>query len=878
MAPRPHAGVIERRGLLTRLDAGLAKRLTLVCGPTGFGKTTLVSTWIARGHFPSAWVTLDENDNDPIRFWTYLVSAVRTIDPNIGKATLSALMSPQPKPFESLLTPFLNDLARLQENSALVLEDYHAITSGEIHEGLSFLIQHLPDSLHMILITRMSPDLPVAILRARGELVEIDAAGLRLNVDETAAFLQESLHVDLLPEAVRQIYQRTEGWAAGLRLAALSLQNKGAGSNIGNLVQTFSGNDRYIADYLIREVFDTQPPEIQSFLLNTCFFSRLTGSLCDAMTGGHDGKLLLERLARDDLFIVELEHGRNQTWYRYSALFAESLQFLARQRLTEADIGTLFERASDWYESNGLFEEAIETALSARLFTRALALIEKYIERHDLGEMRTLARWLDNIPSEIILQRPILCFTYAQIILYTGDRFAPATAARLEPLLHAAEAAWRAEGNDQRLGQLLSFRGTVTMWQGDFQKAFQYARESLEIIPEQDVLYRGSSLLIAGREALNAGRVMAAQDMILEARAQTGAAQNIHGVLASIQVLSELAYWQGELEQAEQLNKQVLEGAIGGEEMVDDRGMASLGLANVAYEQNDLERAGQLALEALDLGNRRGNEMLQLEATLRLAGIRAAHHDLRGAIELLATLAGKITNPMFLRQLQTERTRLLILAGDLLSLTGWTRMITNEGPNISSLQKERDAFTLARLQMAEGEPAEALKTLHGYSQDAAQNGRLRSQAEALILEALAWHLQSDASNATRLLRKALTLGHAKGFCRLFLDEGAHLEVLLQAVASTISDRSLRLYASALLHSLSPDRAGGQGVPGAVEPLSPQELRVLRLLAAGLSNAEIARELVVSTNTIKTQVKSIFRKLNITSRAEARDMARELKLI
>ncbi len=411
MAPRPHAGVIERRGLLMRLDEGLAKRLTLVCGPTGFGKTTLVSTWIAKGRFPSAWVTLDENDNDPTRFWTYLVSAIRTLDSSLGKATLSALMSSQLQPLESLLTPFLNDLAQLNETSVLVLEDYQAITSREIHESFSFLIQHLPDSLHLILITRIDPDLPLGILRARDELVEIDAASLRLNLEETGAFLQQTLHMDLPPELVTRMFQRTEGWAAGLRLVTLSLQNKAAGSEIEKLAQTFSGNDRYVADYLIREVFDAQPADIQSFLLNTCFFSRLTGSLCDTINGGQDGTLLLKRLERDNLFLVELEESRNQTWYRYSALFAESLQFAAKQRLAEADIGNLLERASSWYESNGLYEEAIETVLTARLFQRALELIENYIEIHDIGELLTLARWLEKIPAELMLQRPIICFT-----------------------------------------------------------------------------------------------------------------------------------------------------------------------------------------------------------------------------------------------------------------------------------------------------------------------------------------------------------------------------------------------------------------------------------------------------------------------------------
>jgi LuxR family maltose regulon positive regulatory protein len=518
LVPRLHATIIQRGDLLTRLDAGLTKKLTLVTAPTGFGKTTLVSTWIASRDFPSAWVTLDENDNDPARFWTYICSALRTFDSSLGKTTLSALATPQTTSFQNMLSPLINDLLRLKETHILVLDEYHTINSAQINKALSFLIQHLPETLHLVLISRSEPSLPLGILRARDQLMDITAADLRFDKSETQIFLHEALSTDIPPEIISRLHERTEGWVAGLRLAALSLQSRNA-EEIEKLIETFSGSHRYISDYLIKEVFENQSQSVQDFLLKTCFLNRLTASLCDALTDTKNSTSILEQLERDNLFIVELEQAGSQTWYRYNPLFAESVQHLAKQQFDEADIKSLFKEASGWYEYHGLFDEAIETALSAKLFDRAMALIERFIEIHNLSESHTIGRWLENIPQQEILGHPAICFTYGQIILYSTDRFAPATASRIEPYLRTAESTWRAGENHSRLGQLLSFRGIVVWWQGDFQKAFEYARQSLDELPEYDVLWRGNSLLILSYEALNEGRILSAQDLILEARA-----------------------------------------------------------------------------------------------------------------------------------------------------------------------------------------------------------------------------------------------------------------------------------------------------------------------------------------------------------------------
>ena len=879
MPPRLPSMTIPRDQLLVQLDLGLSKKVTLVTAPTGYGKTTLVRMWTTSRDFQSAWLTLDQNDNDPNRFWTYVCSALRTFDPTIGKTTLSMLMASQPVSFESLLTPVINDLARLNEPAVLVLEDYHAITSTEINEAVSFFIRHLPGPFHLVLTTRSDPTLSLAIVRVRDELSEINAAHLRFDEGETKAFLHTVTSADLSSSIVNKLVQKTEGWAAGLRLLALSLQNKNR-AEIEQSIESFSGRDRYVADYLIQEVFERQPEDIQSFLMETCFFRTLTRSFCDAITQKNDSAILLERLERDNLFIVELERGGDQTWFRYNLMFAESIRYLSKQQLGDSFIEALFERACNWYADHGMYDEAIQTALDANLFAHALPLIEKFIEIHDITELSTLGRWLEKIPQREILVHPAVCFSYAQVILYSTDRFAPTTATRIEPLLVAAEAACQNEKDHHRLGQLLSFRSIVVWWQGNFAKAFKYARQSLGELPESDVLWRGNSLLIVSYEALTEGRILEAQDQILEARALLGAARNIHGILAALQILSQIFYWQGELEQAEQLNKQIVVEAVVEESMLDDQGFAALSLAEIAYERNELVEAEKLARQAWDLSKQRGNEMLLVQAVIRLAYIQAARNDFRQAKDLMKQLVSGIQHPALLREIQEAHARLSILSGDLFALKAWQTLLSSDEELVLHVQKEREAFTLARLRIAEGNALEALEILKHRASDAAKAGRVRSQVTALCLEALAYYAHADSAQAAKSLMEVLTLGSAKGLCRLVLDEGPRMMALLQAISPALPDRSLSLFATALLQSFSLEMTPHSTASSPIvqiEPLSHQEVRVLRLLVAGLSNTDIAQELVVSTNTIKTHIKSIYRKLNVRSRDEARDVAREARL-
>lgn len=886
MPPRLHSSSIQREDLLARLDDGLDRKLSLVVAPTGYGKTTLVSMWIASRDFSSAWVGLDENDNDPSRFWTYVISAIRTFDSSVGKSTLAALTTAQPPVGEVFLTPLINELMLFDKQCVLVLEDYHSITSKEINDGIAYLIQHLPESFHLVLITRTNPELPLSLLRVRDELVEIDADDLRFKGQDAEEFLRSVVKADLPSSAIAELTQKTEGWVAGLRLAAASMQNKTV-EEAEEFIQTFSGSHRYISDYLIDEVYRSQPEQEKDFLLKTCFLKRLNASLCDAVVETTESATMLDRLERDNTFVTQLEQGGVQKWYRYNPLFAEAMQQLARQTFDEATINSLHEKAGNWYEYHGMLEDAIETSLSINRYEHVMTLIEKYMEIHDLRELYTLNRWLSDIPQQDIFEHPLICFTYAQIILYSGDRFAPATANQIEPFLSAAESIWQENEDHGHLGQLLSFRGNVSWWLGDLQKAFEYARGSLAELPESDVFWRGNSLLILGFEALNEGRILDAQDLVLEARALLGAAQNIYGVLAAMQLMSEVFYQQGEFEQAEELNQQILNDAVGDESMLDDQGIASLSLARIAYERDDLEQAQELATRALDLGKRRANETLQAQATIQLAHVLSAKGEYADARNLVKSLEAEIQNTNLLRELQSAQALFAIRANEAASLDWWVKIMSAESQNGLLMQREQEAFTMARLQIMKREFNEALDTLKDWQIDSAQNGRVRSQVESLLLGALAYHADSNLSQAKKPLIEALTIGQAKGFRRTFLDEGARMAALLHSTLSSLPNRTLSLFATTLLHSFEALPLKGATSSGLalsivervqIEALSQQEIRVLRLLVAGLSNADIARELVVSTNTIKTHVKSIYRKLNVKSRSEAREVARELKLV
>ena len=419
--PTPRAGLVPRPRLLERLDAGGAAKLMLVSAPAGFGKTTLLADWLAArssaapGDRTVAWLSLDRGDNDPVSFWTYVIAALRTVVPEVGANELALLASPQPPPIQQVLTTLLNDLGATGSDIVLVLDDYHLIDAREIHEAMAFLLDHAPPRLHLVIASRADPSMPLARLRARGELVEVRAAELRFTSDEAAAYFNEVMGLQLTTQDVVALEGRTEGWIAALQLAALSMQGR---DDVAGFIAGFAGDDRYIVDYLVEEVLQRQPGPVREFLLQTSLLARLSGSLCDAVTGGGGGRAMLEALDRGNLFVVPLDDRRE--WYRYHHLFADVLQ----SRLAEESpdlVETLHRRASDWYAGNGEPAEAIEHAFAGGHFDRAADLVELAYPALARDRQESILRhWLELLPEEVLAVRPVLSNGLAGALLSTG--------------------------------------------------------------------------------------------------------------------------------------------------------------------------------------------------------------------------------------------------------------------------------------------------------------------------------------------------------------------------------------------------------------------------------------------------------------------------
>ena len=893
--PRPHPSLVSRGPLLARLDEGLEHKLTLLSAPAGFGKTTLVSEWIAarserKDQPPVAWVSLDAGDNDPVRFWRYVITACQVLEAAVGESALALLRTARRLPFETMLTTLINDLAQLAHRGVLVLEDYHVITSPQIHEAMTYLVDHLPAMLHLLILTRSDPPLSLARLRAHNDLYELHAADLRFSLEETRTFLGQALPFPLSTEAITRLEARTEGWVAGLRLLALALQGRKEPRDLEHVLGNFTGSHRHILEYLVADVLSSQPESLQEFLLKTVFLNRLTGSLCDAVTGRNDSERMLEQLEHANLFLIPLDDSGQ--WYRYHALFAEAMQQEARRRLGEDYLRSLYDKASHWYEEHGLLAEAVEVALSARDFARAAALIERIVGPHSISnELQTLLRWIEQLPEEVLQTHPALCLAYAAALLFSLDRSSPATLARIQTPLEMAERYWQAEENRPKLGEVLALRSQIAWWQGDLPQAFATARQSLELPLEQGTLWSGTGLLAVGMEEALAGKPDAARQSALEARALFEAVGNPYGARAATYLLGEVSSRQGDLHGAARFYRQ--EFAEAAEDPLD-MATALIGLAALSYEWNELQRAEQEVSQALDLskhhvdevGKYHAEQVVQVPGSLVLARVLYARGEVLQAMGLVHELVVLTQERRWLylhREVLAEQARLQLSVTDLAAVQRWLTTITQLGDDFRLVQHEREALIVARLLIARGEAEESLRLLEHWQADAHAQGRTRSVLEIKVLTALAHFSHKHLPQARQTLREALALAQAEGYRRLFLDEGEAMATLLRTVLLDLREEPLVTYAQNLLRAFPQIRAGQVASPPAasellIEPLSGQEQRVLRLLAAGRSNPEIAQELIVSVNTVKTQVQSIYRKLNVKSRMEAGEAARRLKLL
>jgi LuxR family maltose regulon positive regulatory protein len=884
-APPPH--VVPRPRLLQRIDAGLAPhvRLTLLSAPAGFGKTTLLGEWIAHTaeREPDtrfAWLSLDEADEDPARFLSYVVAALQRVHADVGVDALHLLHGGQAPSYEPALTALVNDLSETLGETFVILDDYHAIDSKPVNGILAFLVDRAPPQLRLVIATRFDPPLPLARLRSRGGLTEIRASDLRFTSEEAANFLNEVMGLRLSAKDVSALEQRTEGWIAGLQLAAVSMRGR---ADVAGFIESFTGSHRFVLDYLAEEVLQRQPDDIRRFLLRTSVLERMTGPLCDTVTGREDGGDVLELLERANLFVVPLDDRR--LWYRYHHLFAEVLR--SRLHVEHPDLASELHRAAaEWFERNGLPEEAVRHALSGGDVDRAATLVELQLPaiRRDRRDA-TLLGWLDRIPDDVVRRRPVLSTFYAWGMLVAGNVQA------VEPWLRDAEqalsdtdsASVRGEELDRLPTTIAIYRAALAQGQGDLEACREHARHALTLAAPDDHLARSGAAGYLGLAAYAEGDIETAVRTFPETISALHAAGHTADELSSTVVLADMWIAQGRLVEARTLYEKALRTVTSQGAPVVTGATADLHVAfgELMRELGDLPAARHHLQIGDDLGEHASLTENRYRWFVAMALVKRAEGDLDGAIALLDE-AERLYRRGFLpevRPVAAVKARVWIAQGGLTSAQGWAREQGLSSTDELRYLREFEHLTLVRLLVARGRLHgdsevihEALGFLHRLLKVAEADGRHGSVNEILVLQALAREAYGDRDRAVAILRRVLLATEAEGHVRLFLDEGAPMEALLRAA-------DVSRVAPSRVTSLLPAAAdAAPEAPALLEPLSDRELEVLRLLATELSGPEIARQVFVSVNTLRTHTKHIFAKLDVNTRRAAVRRAADLGLL
>ncbi len=894
---RPH--LIPRVALIERLNLHCTLPLVLLSAGAGFGKTTLLSAWANQSPHPVAWLSLDRLDNDPLHFWSAVLAALRTRLPDCGKAALAQLQAPQPPQLISLLTSLLNDLAACGQEIVLILDDYHLIEDPNIHSSLLFLLEHAPSCLHLLLSSRIDPPLALSRLRARGQMAELRDPDLRVSEQEAASFLQHVMGVHLSTEDEQRLAQRTSGWLVGLQLAALSLAQQ---ENPSAWVSAFSGHQRLIQDYMQDEILARQTPALRRFLLRVCILPRMNASLCQAVTGKAGSQQILETLERSNLFVVALDEQRQ--WYRLHDLFREAL--LARLQVISPELlPMLYERASDWYEHHGLLADAIETALSARAFERAASLIERSIDPESLrNAYHTLCRWLGQMPKEILQAQPELSFQYGQALMFTSPRRSSAAWARIEQLLQWAELGFEARGQQEQLGDAVELHAALAFFQGDLASAFALTRQASPLLSQHSMLY-AASLCLTEVEHVLTGDLETAWPRLLESQRIALSRADLPVTVATSLLLAEGCRVRGDLSQASHASRQALAQAESDPEISQQQLMTGTGdrepffvswayhnLAQLAYECNDLTTAEQYLAQALSFGQD-PEEEIHLLTTGGLIRTRLLHRcgKTREAQNLLETWERKARYPWDLRLIRAGRARIDLESGNLPAVERWFQAkdhffgfpIRERDRNLPYVIQEEEALLMVRLLLAQEKAEEALQELASWKEKAQAQGRMHVVLEMLILEALAHFAARSLPQARSTLIQALRLALPENSQRLFLDEGQPMQALLKNTLKEIQEPELAAYGRRLLQAF--EREQMPGTPSSastssalLDPLTPQEHRILQLLAEGASNQQIATHLVISLVTVKKHVSNLLSKLGATNRTQALVRAREYGLL
>ncbi len=872
--PPPRPGLVSRPHLVAHLNEGLAsgRKLTLISASAGFGKTTMLSEWISLSnilHPRVAWLSLDEADSDPLRFLGYLIAALQTVQPELGQPVLAALQTPQPPPVAGLLTGLLNEIANLPKKLILILDDYHVINTRGVDDLLDFLLDHLPPQMHLVIASREDPDLPLARLRARGQLTELRTADLRFIPAEAAEFLNRVVGLNLSEAEVAALEVRTEGWIAGLQLAALSLQGQ---ADPASFIQSFTGSHRFVLDYLMEEVLHRQPPHLQNFLLRTSSLDRMCGPLCDAVLGNpfQPSIFTLESLERANLFLVPLDDERR--WYRYHHLFGELLRKRLGQSLTPGEMDELHIRTSAWYEQNDLPFDAFRHAAAANNIARAERLIgHPAIGLHFRSVALAILEWLASLPQAVLEAHPRLLVRSATLLLVAGQTTG------VEAKLQAAEAILQTPEPDAQsrdlLGQVACARATLALTRYDPATMIVQARRAMELLSPENLPFRFTANWALASAYLFQGERAAA---LRASQAGIAISEQSGDTFSRILATSTLG-------QAQELENQLIAAAetyrsvltLFGDYPQPNAEEALLGLARIHYEWDDLEAAETYAQRALHMARQYDRAIDRfILSEVFLAQLKLARGEVEAAAAMLAQTEQTARQKNFILRLPE------IAAAQVLVL-----LKQGNAPAAADLARRFDLpLGQARALLATGAPAAALALLEPYRQQVEAKAWQDERLKALALQALARYQNGEKAPALQALGEALALAEPGGFIRLFVDEGENMRLLIADFRASMgkSPHNLLAYADKLLAAFSPPAqsaiSGERSSHQKSEILSPRELEILRIIADGLTNEQVANRLYLSLYTVKAHVRNIFAKLETANRTQAVARARELGLM
>lgn len=902
--PRWRTGLVPRTRLTERLDRGTERKLTLVSAPAGFGKSSLLAEWLSgmpTGDRPSVWLSLDPSDNDPALFWSYFVTALQRVNPGVGESALSQLRSNQPPPIKAMLGTLLNEIATVpQDGFVLVLDDYHVIESQTVHSGIAFLLDHLPPQMHLVIAGRADPPLPLSRLRGRGELAELRAADLRFTSSEAAAFLNEVMGLDLSSDDVTALETRTEGWVAGLQLAALSMQGR---EDVPGFIAAFAGDDRYIVDYLVEEVLQRQSAEVRSFLLKTSILDRLSGPLCDAVTGRGDGKAVLEALDRGNLFVVPLDDKRQ--WYRYHHLFADVLRAHSMQEQPDR-VPALRRLAAAWFEERGMAAEAIEQSRSAGDHeTVARLLSANFEELERTGQYTSISRWSASLPEEMVRKRPRMALIHASSAGASENNLQVTRrlTAWAEEAVEAIENGGGFDPSDDIDGTVVGSDGFGAL-KGEL-LAMKLVHSARKLLPDEvaEIVDQALKLLPPGHRTrgmlhmIRAGLQMEFCDMRLalpgldKSVEEARRSDNPLFLAAVLTHRGQASVTMGRLEDGRSSFEEAILAAQGASsEATLLMCGPHTGLSEVFLERADLEMATQHAKKALEFAGRSPTRSPVLYARTTAAQVLLAAGDTDAAMEQMEAAQRFVqgsSDSRFVSFLSSVRLKVYCWSGDLEAAADVVRVRELSPDVVVDRDNEEEITAYARYLVALGDYAEVKQVLSRVLPIVRDGGRVQHEIHALTLQAQAQELLGETAPALKSLGRATMLGEPGRFSRTFTLEGPAIIRLMDAVAKAVrggrgpAEAGSPSYLAYLLSDtgVGPEGATtGAGAPDLAEPLTARELEVLRLIAVGMRNQNIADQLFISLSTVKRHIANAYGKLDVSHRTEAVARATELNLL